>query len=354
MARPGNRSLSVIDLHAAGEPARVVVGGLPHVPGATMFEKRAFLMAHHDGLRKLLLQEPRGYPCQNVDYILPPTVPEAAFGFVIAEQHAIYPLMSGHNTICVATALLETGMVPMEEPETEFVLEPPAGPIRLRARCRDGKVESVTFRNVPAFVRHLGVPVTVPTLPEPVRVDVAFGGMWYVIVEAAQLGLELHPRHGKALCRLGEMLKAACREQHPVQHPLLDYPGPDILVLRGPPEAAGATARNAVVMSNGALDWQRPETWAAMLDRSPCGSGTCAVMAAEHARGQLSLNHDFVHESILGTTFIGRLVEKTQVGEYDAVIPEVTGSAWITTIAQVLLHKSDPFPEGFTVGDIWS
>ena len=194
------RRLQVIDCHAAGEPARVVVGGLPTVPGATIAEKRSHMMRHMDSLRKLLLLEPRGYPCQNANYILPPTHPDAAFGFVIAEQNAIYPMMSGHNAICVATALLETGMVPMEEPYTRFALEAPAGLIPIEAECRHGRVLGVTLRNQPAFCRaqDMDLRIDVRTLGE-VRVSVAYGGMWYCIVDAESVGLCLEPAHGREI-----------------------------------------------------------------------------------------------------------------------------------------------------------
>lgn len=356
------RRLQVIDCHAAGEPARVVVGGLPTVPGATIAEKRSHMMRHMDSLRKLLLLEPRGYPCQNANYILPPTHPDAAFGFVIAEQNAIYPMMSGHNAICVATALLETGMVPMEEPYTRFALEAPAGLIPIEAECRHGRVLGVTLRNQPAFCRaeDMDLRIDVRTIGE-VSVSVAYGGMWYCIVDAESVGLCLEPAHGREIVRLGEMIKVATREQHSVQHPELDYPGPDILCFRGPLERAAdgrLRARNVVVMSNGQLEWGKPETWTGMIDRSPCGTGTCAVMAMLHARGELGLGDEFVHESIMGTRFVGKLHGLATVGkgtdaEVVGVVPSITGRAWITQHATVLCDPTDPFPEGYTCGDIW-
>lgn len=309
-------------------------------------------MDHMDSLRKLLLLEPRGYPCQNANIVLPSTLPEAAFGFVILEQNKIYPAMSGHNTICVATALLETGMVAMTEPVTEFALEAPAGLVRIRANCTRGKVTEVTFRNVPSFVQHLDKQIEVPELGK-VTVDVAFGGMWYVVVDAPSLGLDLVPSNGKRLCKYGEMIKQAAKEQLPVNHPEYDYPGPDILVFRGPAKRRDADAANTVVMSNVDLDWDNPSTWTGMLDRSPCGTGTSAVMATLWARNLLPLNQDFVHESIVGTTFRGRLVEEAKVGGFSAVVPEISGQAWITQHCQVVCHPTDPFPEGYTVGDIW-
>lgn len=318
-------------------------------------------MTHMDDLRKLLLLEPRGYPCQNANFVLPPLHPEAAYGYVVAEQNAVYPAMSGHNTMCVATALLETGMVPMVEPVTEFTLEAPGGLIRISAQCEGGKAVQVSLRCTPSYCRQRdrGVVVDVPQLG-PVTLDIAYGGMHYAIVHAADVGLTLDRTRGRDLCRLGEMIKVAAREQHPVQHPELDYPGCDILVFR---EAAhrGADgrlhARNSVIMSNNVLDWARPETWTAMIDRSPCGTGTCAVMANLFVRGELALNEEFVHESIIGTQFIGKLVEETTVGQGDeqvsAVVPVVSGRAWITQHCTVVCDPTDPFPVGYTVGDIW-
>lgn len=345
----------------------MVVGGLPNVPGKTMYEKRSRMMEPDmDAIRKLLLLEPRGYPCQNVDYVLPPSGehPEAAFGVIIGEQNCIYPAMSGHNLICTATALMETGMVPMAEPVTEFKLETPAGLVGVSAQCAGGKATRVTLKNVPSFCRpeDVDVEVDVPGGVGKVRLDVAYGGMFYAIVDAASVGLEILPRNGKELCRVGEMIKVACREQHPVNHPEYDYPGCDILVFtEGRRREGGAVhARNTVIMSNGQLDWDRPATWTGMIDRSPCGTGTSAVMASLHARGELKLGEDFVHESIVGTRFLGRLTEEAVVGagspggEVRAVVPTISGRAWVTQHCEVLCDPSDPFPEGYTVGDIWS
>eukprot|EP00747_Dinoflagellata_sp_TGD_P129979 gnl/TRDRNA2_/TRDRNA2_174766_c0_seq1.p1 gnl/TRDRNA2_/TRDRNA2_174766_c0~~gnl/TRDRNA2_/TRDRNA2_174766_c0_seq1.p1 ORF type:complete len:384 (-),score=63.53 gnl/TRDRNA2_/TRDRNA2_174766_c0_seq1:83-1234(-) len=355
-AAAGRRMLQVVDCHAEGEPARVVVGGMPHVPGSTVMEKRRYMMDHLDGLRKLLITEPRGYPCQNANVIVPPCHPDASFGFVIMEQNKIYPAMSGHNAMCVATALLETGMVPMQEPFTEFALEAPCGLVKVKAACSGGKATKIHLMNQPAFVPpgKLGVSVEVPTLGT-VTLDIAYGGMFYAIVDAASVGLELKTDRGKDICRLGEMIKVAAREQHPVNHPEFDYPGPDNMVFRGPaPAGSRANSQNAVVMTNGVLDWDRPETWTGMIDRSPCGTGTCAVMAAMHARGELAIGEEFVHESIVRTTFSGMLHEETTVAGIPAVVPSIAGQAWVTQYASVVVDPSDPFPEGYTVGDIWS
>jgi len=344
--------LTAVDLHACGEPGRVIVGGVLDVPGKTMFEKMRYLAVEADDLRKRMLREPRGYPAANCNLILPATHPEADAGFIIMEQ-VEYPPMSGTNTICVTTALLETGMVPMQEPITDLVLESPAGLVGVRAECSNGKVTSVTFRNVPAFAVHLDRPVEVPHLGT-VAVDVAWGGMFYVIAEAAPFGLRLTPDEGGDIVRIGEMIKAATQEQLPVVHPENpEIAGVSIAQLSGPPSLPDAHRRNAVVVSTGKLDWDKPSTWTGAIDRSPCGTGTSAKMAALHAKGQLPLHRDFRHEGILGTVFTGRLVEETTVGPYRAVVSTITGRAWITGIGQDVLDAEDPFPEGFTVGDIW-
>jgi proline racemase len=346
------RMIQAVDAHAAGEPGRVIVGGVLDVPGATMLEKARHLETHGDALRRCMLREPRGYPAANCNLILPPTHPDADAGFVIME-HVEYPGMSGTNTICVATVLLETGMVPMREPLTELTLEAPAGLIRVRAECAGGKVTSVTFQNVPAFAVHLDRAIEVPQLGT-VTVDVAYGGMFYVIADARAFGLKLTPDEGRDVVRITEMIKAAAREQLPVTHPEQPgFTGPTIGQLSGPPSHPDAHMKNVVTVSTGTLDWNRPSTWTGVIDRSPCGTGTCARMAALHARGQLGLHQDFVHEGILGTVFTGRLLEETTVGHYRAVVPSISGRAWITGISQYVLEEDDPFPEGFTVGDIW-
>lgn len=344
--------ITAVDAHAAGEHGRVIVGGVLDVPGKTMFEKMVYLRTHHDDLRKRMLREPRGYPSANCNLVLPPTHPEADAGFVIMEQ-VEYPPMSGTNTICTVTVLLETGMIPMREPVTEFTLEAPAGLVRIRAEVSNGKVNRVTFQNVPAFAAYLDAKVEVPNLGT-VTVDVAYGGMFYVIADAEPLGLRLTPDEGRDIVRLGEMIKAATREQLPVVHP--ENPGiagVTIAQLSGPPSRPEAARKNAVVVSTGELDWQRPESWTGIIDRSPCGTGTCAKMATLYARGKLGLNEDFHHEGILGTLFTGRLIGETQVGPYRAVIPTLSGQAWITGITQYVLQDDDPFPEGYTLGDIW-
>jgi len=344
--------ISAIDSHACGEPGRVIIGGVINVPGKTMFEKKQWLETCGDDLRKRMLREPRGYPAANCNLILPPTDPDADAGFIIMEQTE-YPAMSGTNTICVTTVLLETGMLPMKEPVTELVLESPAGLVPVRAEVANGKVTQVTFQNVPAFAVHLDAKVEVPNLGT-VTVDVAYGGMFFVISDAEPLGLNLTPDEGRDIVRISEMIKAATQEQLPVAHPENpEIAGVTIAQLSAPPTHPDAHAKNAVTVSIGKLDWEQPATWTGALDRSPCGTGTCAKMATLYAKGKLSLNQDFHHEGILGTIFTGRIIGETQVGPYPAVVPTLSGQAWITGFSTYVVDPSDPFPDGFTVGDIW-
>jgi proline racemase len=317
-----------------------------------MLEKRDHLRTQGDRLRRIVLREPRGYPATCANLVLPPTLPDADAGFVIMEQ-AEYPAMSGSNTICTATVLIAERMVPVREPVTELVLEAPAGLIRVHARVREGRAESITFENVPAFVVALDRPVEVPGIGSVV-VDVAWGGMFYALADAAALGFAITPDEGRDLVRLGEMIKAAAREQVPAPHP--EQPGLSgisIFEWTGPPTLPGSHGRNTVVVSSGTLDWSRPESFTGVLDRSPCGTGTCARMAVLHARGELAMGQEFVHEGILGTAWTGRLLRETTVGGTPAVVPELTGSAWITGRTRIVVEDTDPFPDGYTVGDLW-
>ena len=345
--------IEAVDAHAAGEPGRVIVGGVVGVPGGTMFEAMTWLQANRDDVRLRMLREPRGYPAANCNLVLPSSDPAADAGYVIMEQ-VEYPGMSGTNTMCVTTVLLETGILPMIEPVTELTLEAPAGLIRVRAECAGGKVTAVTFQNVAAFATHLDVPIEVPHLGT-VTVDVAYGGMFYVIAEAERFGLRLSPDEGADIVRITEMVKAAASEQLPVVHPEQPgFAGITIGQLSGPAHDPANSRRNVVTVSTGALDWERPATWTGAIDRSPCGTGTSAKMATLHARGELRVGDSFRHEGILGTVFIGGVLEETTVGEYRAIVPSITGQAWITGFASYVVDPSDPFPDGFTIGDIWA
>ena len=317
-----------------------------------MFEKMKYLETRADDLRKLMLREPRGYPASNCNLILPSTNPEAVAGFVIMEQTE-YPPMSGTNTICVVTVPLETGMIPIRERIMKLKLDTPAGLVEVEAEIKNKKVKRVTFQNVPAFAVHLDANVEVPGLGT-VKVDVAYGGMFYVIADAAPLGFHLTPDEARDIVRVGEMIKAAANEQLRAVHPENSaIAGITIAQLSAPADHSRSDCKNTVIVSTGKLDWNRPDSWTGALDRSPCGTGTCAKMATLHAKGKLPLHQDFVHEGILGTTFTGRLIAQERVGPYHAVVPTISGSAWITGIAQYVLDSDDPFPTGYTVGDMW-
>ncbi len=346
-----------VEVHAEGEPGRVITGGVDDPPGDTMLAKAQWLEANADHIRLRMLREPNGYPGLCCNILVPPTDPRADAGFIIMEQTE-YPAMSGSNTICVATVLLETGILPMVEPVTVLTLEAPAGLIGIRAECADGKVTRVTFRNVPAFAMALDVPIEVPEYGI-VPVDISWGGMFYAIANGDDLGIDLSAANGAEIARASEMIRVATREQHPVVHPLEpSLTGPTISQLTGAPSVPGATRRNAVTVATGQLDWDRPATWTGALDRCPCGTGTSAIMAVLFAKGQLAIGEEFVHEGPLGTTFTARLLKATTTAKdvaspYPAVVPEVGGQAWITGFSEYVLDDTEPFPEGFTIGDIW-
>ena len=346
------RMIQAVDTHS-GIPMRVITGGVGHIPGATVYDKMKWLQANDDHLRQFTLREPRSYPAHCCNLLVPPCHPEAQAGYIIMEQ-VEYPMMSGSNTIAVATVLLETGILAMQEPVTELALEAPAGLIRIKADCQGGKVKAVTFRNVPAFAAHLDARIDVPHLGK-VRVDVGWGGMFYVIADVRQFkGLALIPEHGAEIARISAMIRQAAHEQLPVAHP--DYPGVGITIsqLSGPTDDPKADWKNAVTMSTGAFSWDDPATWTGAIDRCPCGTGTCAKMAVLHAKGELPLDQDFRHQGILGTVYTGRLVETAQIGDKAASVPTISGRAWISGFNTLVLDPEDPLTHGYRLGDIWA
>jgi len=333
------RTITVVGCHAGGEIGNVVVGGVLPPPGKTVFEQMQALRAD-DSLRRLLLREPRGSVAVHANLVVPATRSDCDAGFIIMEPTE-YPPMSGSNTICVATVLLETGMVELREPETTLRLEAPAGAVEITAACRGGRVESVELTNVPSFVEHLDARLDVPELGA-VTVDVAYGGMWYAIADAAALGFELEPHEARELSRVGELIRDAAREQLPCTHPENpDISGVSIVQLAEPWRGPGAVSRNAVVVAPG------------RLDRSATGTGLSARMAVLHARGLLGVGDSMTHASPIGSTFEGRIVAETSVGGRSAIVPAIRGSAFITGITQVVVDPDDPFPEGYLLSDTW-
>jgi proline racemase len=333
------RVITVVGCHAGGEVGNVVVGGVIAPPGDTVYERMQALRAD-DSLRRLLLREPRGSVAVHANLIVPSLRDDCDAGFIIMEPTE-YPAMSGSNTICVATVLLETGMVEIREPETTLRLEAPAGIVEVTARCRDGRCESVELTNVPCFANRLDAALEVDGLGT-LAVDVAFGGMWYAIADAHALGFALEPSEARDLSRVGELIRVAAREQLPCAHPENpEIAGVSIVEIAEPWRGAGATSKNAVVVAPG------------RLDRSATGTGLSARMAALHARGAMRVGDSMTHASVIGSTFDGRIVSETTVAGRPAIVPAIRGSAWITGTSQVLVDPTDPFPEGYLLSDTW-
>jgi trans-L-3-hydroxyproline dehydratase len=332
--------ITVVGCHAGGEIGNVIVGGVLPPRGATVFEQMETLRREGDWLRHMLLREPRGSVAAHVNLLVPATQPDCDAGFIIMEPTE-YPAMSGSNTICIATVLLEMGMVEMREPETVLRLEAPGGVVEVRAACRDGRCESVEFTNVPCFAERLDAPLEVEGLGT-LAVDVAYGGMWYAIADAQALGFEIEPHEARDLSLAGEAIRAAAREQLPCVHP--ENPaiaGVSIVQIAAPWRGVGEVTKNAVVVAPG------------RLDRSATGTGLSARMATLRARGLMSVGHEMTHASAIGSTFDGRIVDLTRVGERVAIIPAIRGSAWITGLSQHFLDPADPYPEGYLLADTW-
>jgi proline racemase len=349
----GSKTITSIDVHAEGETGRVLLGAHLLVRGATWPERMRWCATELDWLRRLLLREPRGHPAMCAVLVLPPLDPGADVGIIILEQGGFRP-MSGSNTMCAVTALLETGSLPAVEPETVVRIDTAVGPVEATARVEGGRVRWVRVRNVPSFAVALDQKIVVPEYGT-IAADIAFGGQFYVQARAADMGVALGPEHAPAIARAGTALLAAAREQMPVAHP--EQPHVDeiaLVMLHGPGDSPGISGRNSVVLPAGRITLGDPASWRGTLDRSPCGTGTCARMAALHARGELGLGVPFVHQGVLGTTFHGMLHERTTVGGREAVVPSIQGRAWITGYVQHVLQPDDPFPTGLTVGDIWS
>jgi proline racemase len=320
------RTITVVGCHAGGEVGNVVVGGIDAPPGATVREQMEALRAD-DRLRRFLLREPRGSVATHANLVVPATRDDCDAGFIVMEPTE-YPLMSGSNTICVATVLLETGMVEMHEPETSLRLEAPAGVVEVRAACRAGRVESVEVTNVPAFAAHLDAAVDVDGVGA-ISIDVAFGGMWYAIADAASLGFAIEPHEARELCAVGERIRVAAKEQ-------LDE-RVSIVQIAEPWRGVDAVTKNAVVIAPG------------RLDRSATGTGLSARMAVLHARGLMRVGDTMTHASPIGSTFDGRILAESA----DGIVPAIRGSGFVTGRFELYVDERDPFPEGYLLSDTW-
>ena len=327
------RYFSAVDSHTEGMPTRVITGGVAVLPGETMLERKLRFEAERDDLRLLLMQEPRGHGAMSGAILQPATRPDADWGVLFIEVSGCLP-MCGHGTIGVATVLVETGMVEVAEPETTIRLDTPAGVVEARVRVEDGRATAVSLRNVPSFLHEQDASVDVPGLGK-VTYDLAFGGNFYAIVDAASVGLVPAPEQSQALIDTGLRIMGAINATRPPVHPEDERISGCHHVVLHAPGTDGADARAATSIHPG---------W---LDRSPCGTGTSARMAQLHARGELATGAPFVNESVIGTRFTGRVVEETTVAGRPAIVPEITGRAWITGIGQYLLDPTDPFPAGF-------
>jgi len=329
------RYLAAVDSHTEGMPTRVITGGVGPIPGATMLERKLYFEQHLDELRLLLMREPRGHSAMSGAILQPPLREDADWGVLFIEVSGLLP-MCGHGTIGVATVLVETGMVEVTEPETVIRLDVPAGLVEARVRVEDGHATSVTIRNVPAFLHQEARTVEVPGLG-PITYDMAFGGNFYALTPAAAAGLVVDPARSGELIHAGLAVMAAINASDRPEHPEDPRIGGCRHVVFHEPGRDGADARAATSIHPG---------W---LDRSPCGTGTSARLAQLHAHGQLELGAPFVNESVIGTRFTGRIVEQTTVAGRPAIIPEITGRAWVTAMGQYLLDADDPFPAGFSL-----
>ncbi len=330
--------ISAIDSHTEGEPTRVVIGGVPVIPGATFREKWEWAKTHLDGLRKMLMFEPRGNGVMSGSIITAPCTPGADIGVIYIEVSGFLP-MCGHGTIGTCTVLVEAGLVPVTEPMTHLTLDTPAGLVKASITVENGVAKDVTIQNVPSFLYLADQQIEVPQFGK-ITLDVAYGGNFYAIVPAGSVGLELVPSEAKEIVRVGSLIREAIAQQVEVVHPLIPAINrcSHVRFISESPNKL-ATTRNAVLYS------------AEAIDRSPCGTGTSAEMAYRHGKGLQRLDEEFVSESIIGSLFYGRLVEETKVGPYPAVVPTIRGSAYISGIQQFVLDPRDPFPHGFYLGE---
>ena len=336
-----SKVIHCVSCHAEGEVGDVIVGGVAPPPGDTLWEQSKWI-AKDETLRNFMLNEPRGGVFRHFNLLVPPKDPAAQMGWIIMEPvHT--PPMSGSNSICVATVLLESGILPMQEPETLLTLEAPGGLIRVKAACHGGKVERVTIFNVPSFVNQLGARLEVEGLGA-IKVDTAYGGDSFVLVEAAELGFALRPDEARDLAKLGIKISNAATEQLGFRHPL----NPDWKHISFCQFTAPLQKENGVWLGRSTSAIQPGK-----LDRSPTGTGCSARLAVLHKKGLIKVGERYIGESIIGSRFHCRLESLTTVGDLEAVNPSVSGRAWISGIHQHMLDPDDPWPEGYRLSDTW-
>jgi len=332
------KTIQLVDVHCEGEVGKVITGGVLGVPGETMAEKVNYLNTVDDSLRKFVIQEPRGCLQISVNLLLPPTLPHADAAFAIFQADKTHP-MSGSNCICVTTALLETGMVKMQEPVTEVVLDTAAGVVVAKAQCKDGRCERVTLEMMPAFVEQLDAKIEFLPFGQ-ITFDIAFGGVYYALIDVDQVNLSILPNNARQLATLGIALRKQINKQFAVQHPLY----PDINEI-------------AYVMFRNRLDAKTVQTCTTLppgrVDRSPCGTGSSANLATFAKRGLVSVGDELTSRSIIGGEFKVKYAQDVQIGDKPAIIPNVTGRAWVYGFHQLGMDPTDPLSEGFMVSDTW-
>ena len=333
--------IHMVGCHAEGEVGNVIVGGVAPPPGETLWQQSSWI-ARDQTLRNLVLNEPRGGVYQHVNLLVPAKHPEASYGFIIMEpEHT--PPMSGSNSICVATVLLDTGLVPMQEPLTEFSLEAPGGLVRVRAYCENGKAESIEIHNLPSFADRLEVPLEVEGLGS-LSVSTAYGGDSFVIVDASRIGFEIRPDEARDLAQTGTRICAAANEQLGFSHPT----NPDWAHISFCEFTLPLTEENGVKVSKNTVAIDPGK-----LDRSPCGTGCSARMAVLHAQGLMGIGDRLIGRSIIGSRFDCGIVDATRVGDKTAIVPSIRGRAWITGTHQLMLDPADPWPGGYRLSDTW-
>jgi proline racemase len=336
-----SKTIHVVSAHAEGEVGDVIVGGVSPPPGDTIWEQSRWI-AWDQTLRNFVLNEPRGGVFRHVNLLVPPKNPQADAAFIIMEPEDTPP-MSGSNSICVSTVLLETGLIPMQEPMTEFTLEAPGGLVKVRAECRNGKAERIFVQNLPSFAARLNIPLEVEGLGT-LTVDTAFGGDSFAIVDAGKLGFALTADEAHDIARMGARITRAATERLGFHHPTNpDWRHFSFCLFAGPISRDGRNLRAgaAVAVQPG------------KVDRSPTGTALCARMAVLHARGEMGLEDELTTVSVIGSTFTGRILGTTQVGDIPAILPEISGRAWITGIHQHMLDPTDPWPGGYRLSDTW-
>jgi proline racemase len=334
--------IHVVSCHAEGEVGDVIVGGVSPPPGDTVWEQRKWI-AEDQTLRNFVLNEPRGGVFRHVNLLVPPRHPEAQAAWIIMEPEDTPP-MSGSNSICVSTVLLDTGIIPMQEPVTEMVLEAPGGLVRVRAECANGKAERILVENLPSFAGRTGVPLEVPGLGT-IEIDTAFGGDSFIVVDPAELGLSLEIDEARELAELGVKITNAGNEQFAFEHPTQpDWRHHSFCLFAGALQRKGAELRAKSIVS----------IQPGKLDRSPTGTAVSARMALLHAKGEMGLQDSFTGVSIIGSEFIGKILGETRVGDIPAIRPQISGRAWITGTHQHMLDPADPWPDGYRISDTWN